>query len=207
MMNRFKAAWHLFVAELMKFGTVGGLAFLVNAGVVWILMHTVFQDGGHVKAKAIATVVATLFSWVANRYWTFRDKRQSDTKKELIQFLIANGIGMAIELSCVVVSYYVLNLTSPTASFVSGTIVGTALGTIFRYFAYRFWVYAVKLDDEPGFAPSTASEMAAITGRLPVVKPKVGESAAAAATEAENTERHRSTTTPSRTDEGDFSSR
>ncbi|ROZ63236.1 GtrA family protein [Kocuria soli] len=175
MINRFKAAWHLFVAELMKFGTVGGLAFVVNAGVVWILMHTVFQEGGHVKAKAIATIVATLFSWLANRYWTFRDKRQSDTKRELIQFLIANAIGMVIELACVGVSYYVLHLTSPTASFVSGTIVGTALGTIFRYFAYRFWVYAVKLDDEPGFAPSTASEMAAITGRLPVIKTKAGE--------------------------------
>lgn len=172
MINRFKAAWHLFVAELMKFGTVGGLAFLVNAGVVWILMHTVFQEDGHVKAKAIATVVATLFSWVANRYWTFRDKRQSDTRRELVQFLIANGIGMAIELACVGVSYYILGLTSPTASFISGTIVGTALGTIFRYFAYRFWVYAVKLDDEPGFAPSAASEMAAITGRIPVVKVK-----------------------------------
>ncbi|MDO4255130.1 MAG: GtrA family protein [Kocuria sp.] len=185
MINRFKAAWHLFVAELMKFGTVGGLAFLVNAGVVWILMHTVFQEDGHVKAKAIATVVATLFSWLANRYWTFRDKRQSDTKKELFQFLIANAIGMGIELACVMVSYYLLGLTTPTASFISGTIVGTALGTIFRYFAYRFWVYAVELDDEPGFAPSTTSEMAALTGRIPKVKPR-GASSAAPSTSQNN---------------------
>lgn len=185
MINRFKAAWHLFVAELMKFGIVGGLAFLVNAGVVWILMHTVFQEDGHVKAKAIATVVATLFSWLANRYWTFRDKRQSDTKKELFQFLIANAIGMGIELACVMVSYYLLGLTTPTASFISGTIVGTALGTIFRYFAYRFWVYAVELDDEPGFAPSTTSEMAALTGRIPKVKPR-GASSAAPSTSQNN---------------------
>ena len=54
---RFKALWDLFIAELMKFGTVGGLAFLVNAGVFALLMATVFQDGGHLKAKAIATVV------------------------------------------------------------------------------------------------------------------------------------------------------
>lgn len=165
---RFKALWHLFIAELMKFGTVGGLAFLVNAGVVALLMATVFQDGGHLKAKAIATVVATLFSWLANRYWTFKDKRQADTKREAWQFLVANVIGLAIELSCIGVSYYVLGLTSGTASFISGTIIGTILGTVFRYLAYRFWVYAKPLDSEPGFAPSTASEMAAITGSLPV---------------------------------------
>ncbi len=166
---RFKALWHLFIAELMKFGTVGGLAFLVNAGVVALLMATVFQEEGHLKAKAIATVVATIFSWLANRYWTFRDKRQADTKREAWQFLIANVIGLAIELSCIGVSYYILGLTSGTASFISGTIIGTILGTIFRYLAYRFWVYAKPLDQEPGFAPSTASEMAAITGSLPVV--------------------------------------
>ncbi|KUG53993.1 MULTISPECIES: GtrA family protein [Kocuria] len=166
---RFKALWHLFIAELMKFGTVGGLAFLVNAGVVALLMATVFQDGGHLKAKAIATVVATLFSWLANRYWTFKDKRQADTKREAWQFLVANVIGLAIELSCIGVSYYVLGLTSGTASFISGTIIGTVLGTVFRYLAYRFWVYAKPLDSEPGFAPSTASEMVAITGSLPVV--------------------------------------
>ena len=48
-------------------------------------------------------------------------------------------------------------------------VTGTVLGTVFRYLAYRFWVYAKPLDSEPGFAPSTASEMAAITGSLPVV--------------------------------------
>lgn len=166
---RFKALWHLFIAELMKFGTVGGLAFLVNAGVVALLMATVFTDGGHLKAKAIATVVATIFSWLANRYWTFRDKRQADTKREAWQFLVANVIGLAIELSCIGVSYYILGLTSGTASFISGTIIGTILGTVFRYLAYRFWVYAKPLDAEPGFAPSTASEMAAITGSIPIV--------------------------------------
>ena len=164
---RFKALWHLFIAELMKFGTVGGLAFLVNAVVVWVLMSTVLHDG-HLKAKAIATVVATVFSWLANRYWTFRDKRQADTKREAWQFLVANVIGLSIELSCLGVSVYVLGLTSEFASFISGTIIGTVLGTVFRYLAYRFWVYAKPLDSEPGFAPSTASEMAAITGSLPV---------------------------------------
>ncbi|GAA1337444.1 hypothetical protein GCM10009594_04090 [Kocuria palustris] len=165
---RFKALWDLFIAELMKFGTVGGLAFLVNAAVVWVLMSTVLHDG-HLKAKAIATVVATIFSWLANRYWTFKDKRQADTKREAWQFLVANVIGLSIELSCLGVSVYVLGLTSELASFISGTIIGTVLGTVFRYLAYRFWVYAKPLDSEPGFAPSTASEMAAITGSLPVV--------------------------------------
>ena len=169
MFDRAHALWNLFVKELAKFGVVGAAAFAINAGLVWVLMHTQYFAESHIKAKVVATVVAIIFSWVANRLWTFRDKRQEDKRKELVQFLVANGIGMGIELGCLGVSYYVLGLTSATASFISGTIIGTILGTVFRYLAYRFWVYAKPLDSEPGFAPSTASEMAAITGSLPVV--------------------------------------
>ncbi|MEX5270635.1 GtrA family protein [Kocuria sabuli] len=166
LVDRFDALWHLFVKELMKFGVVGALAFLINASLTWVLMHTVFEDG-HLKAKFVATAVAIVFAWVANRLWTFRHKRQSDKRRELIQFLVANGIGMAIELGCLGFSYYVLGFTSAYASFVSGTIIGTILGTVFRYFAYRFWVFAEELDEDPNFADTAALEIALITGRPP----------------------------------------
>ena len=167
--ERAHALWHLFVKELMKFGVVGALAFVINASLVWVLMHTPYFAESHIKAKFVATVVAIIFSWVANRMWTFREKRQDDKKKELVQFLVANGIGMAIELGCLGVSYYVLGLTSATASFVSGTIIGTILGTVFRYFAYRFWVFSTTLDADPEFADSPDEEFAFVTGQMPVV--------------------------------------
>lgn len=169
MFDRAHALWNLFVKELAKFGVVGAAAFAINAGLVWVLMHTQYFAESHIKAKVVATVVAIIFSWVANRLWTFRDKRQEDKRKELVQFLVANGIGMGIELGCLGVSYYVLGLTSATASFISGTIIGTILGTIFRYFAYRFWVFSTKLDQDPDFASSPDQELAFITGQIPVI--------------------------------------
>lgn len=169
-MERADALWHLFVKELMKFGVVGALAFAINAVLVWVLMHTAWFEDSHIKAKFVATVVAILFSWVANRLWTFREKRQENKRRELVQFLVANGIGLAIELGCLVFSYYVLGLQSATASFISGTIIGTILGTVFRYFAYRFWVFRQELDEDPDFAGSREEEFAFITGQIPVVQ-------------------------------------
>lgn len=178
--ERAHALWNLFVKELMKFGVVGALAFVINASLVWVLMHTPYFAQSHIKAKFVATVVAILFSWVANRLWTFRDKRQENKRRELVQFLVANGIGMAIELGCLFFSYYVLGLQSATASFISGTIIGTILGTIFRYFAYRFWVFSKELDKDPDFADSTENELAFITGQIPVVRARGSEEAAPA---------------------------
>lgn len=138
--EKIHGLWELFIKEVLKFGIVGGLAFIVNASVTWFLMSTWLADG-HSKAKFVAGVVATIFSWILNRLWTFRDKRQENTWREAWQFAVVNLIGIGVETACVFVTNYGLGLTSKTASFIGGTIIGTVLGTIVRYFAYRFWVY------------------------------------------------------------------
>lgn len=139
--EKVRGLWELFIKEVLKFGIVGGMAFIVNASVTWVLMSTWFQDDGHGKAKFIAGVIATIFSWIVNRLWTFREKRQENKWREAVQFAVVNLIGIAVESGCVLFTFHVLGMTSREASFVSGTIVGTVLGTIVRYFAYRFWVY------------------------------------------------------------------
>ena len=172
--KRIIGVWDLFIKEVLQFATVGGLAFIVNASVTWTLMSTVMTES-HGKAKIIAGIVATLFSWVANRLWTFRDRRTENKMREAIEFALVNALGIAVEFACVVVSYYLLGLTSPTASFISGTIVGTALGTIVRYFMYRFWVFGkgknaadTTREEEIAQFIEEATEM--MTGQLPVVE-------------------------------------
>lgn len=137
--------------EVAKFGTVGAAAFVIDSLVFWWMM-TGPLEGSNVKAKIVAGVVATMFSWVANRYWTFRDKRSTNKVRELVMFLIMNAIGLGIAAACVWVTKYWIGLTDPTSLFIAGSVVGLVLGTIFRFFAYRFWVFGAEMDQEEQFA-------------------------------------------------------
>ena len=112
----------------------------MNSVTVWVLMMTIMSES-HTKAKVVASIVATIFSWLMNRLWTFRDSRSENWKREAVEFGLVNLLGILVEAGCVAFSTYVLNLRTPEASFISGTIIGTILGTILRYFLYRFWVY------------------------------------------------------------------
>lgn len=135
--------------EVAKFGAVGGVAFLIDSAIfLWLISGP--MDDSHVKSKAIAVAVATLFSWVGNRYWTFRHRRTRTRTRELVMFVLMNLIGLGIQSGCVVVSYYLLGLTSATASFVSGSIIGMGLAMVFRFIAYRFWVFTGDAPDLPG---------------------------------------------------------
>ncbi|MDJ0312400.1 GtrA family protein [Arthrobacter sp. H35-D1] len=148
--DRIKGLMGLFWREVAKFGVVGGIAFVIDTSIyLWLLGGSM---GAHpTKAKIISAIVATAFSWLANRYWTFRHRRQANVLREVSMFILMNGIGIAIASACVYISHWVLGFESASADFISGSVVGLVLGTIFRFFAYRFWVFTAELDQEPGF--------------------------------------------------------
>ncbi len=135
-MGLFRLLWR----ELARFGTVGAVAFVIDSAIfIWLITGP--MDDSHVKSKAISVAVATVFSWLGNRYWTFRHQRTRTRMRELTMFILMNLIGLLIMSGCVAFSYYILGLTSELASFVSGSIIGMGLAMVFRFVAYKFWVF------------------------------------------------------------------
>ncbi|MDI3330397.1 MAG: GtrA family protein [Micrococcus sp.] len=168
----FSNLWQRLVAlvamlwrEVAKFGAVGAAAFVVDSAVFLWLMDGP-MEGSNVKSKIVASVVATIFSWGANRFWTFRHRRQSNVMREFVLFAIMNVIGMGIAAACVFVAQYWMGVTSTTGIFIAGSVVGLILGTIFRFFAYRFWVFTEELDADPEFA----HDRERLTGQMPVIR-------------------------------------
>ncbi|MDQ4503691.1 GtrA family protein [Sinomonas sp. ASV322] len=148
--DRLRGLVSLFWREVAKFGLVGGVAFIVDSAVFVGLLNGPLHSS-EVWAKSIATVVASIFSWVANRYWTFRHRKQANVVREAVLFAAMNGVGLLIAAGCVAFTKYILLMTDKVSIFVAGSIVGLILGTIFRFFAYRFWVFNEELDAEPGY--------------------------------------------------------
>ena len=148
--NVFLMLWR----EAAKFGVVGGLGWFIDNGIYALLWHGPMSEST-VKARIVSTGIATLFSWFANRYWTFRHRRSDRPWKEFVLFLTMNGVGLGIVVLCQFVSRYVLGFTSFSADFIAGGVIGLILGTIFRFFAYRFFVFS---KDPASIQANTASE-------------------------------------------------
>ncbi len=126
--------------QLAAFGGVGLLAFIVDVGGYNLLRATVMADQV-IWAKVVSVTVATGVAWLGHRYLTFRTTRRPAVAKELLLFVLANGGGLLIAAGCLFVSHYVLGFTSALADNISGNVIGLVLGTLFRYFTYRFLVF------------------------------------------------------------------
>jgi putative flippase GtrA len=149
--NRITGLINLLWREVAKFGLVGGVGWVIDNGIYAFLWHGL-MSGSTIKARIVSTGVAILFSWFANRYWTFRHRSSERVWKEFALFLAMSAIGLMIALVCQAISRYVLGFQSFTADFVSGGVIGLILGTIFRFLAYRFFVFNEELDEDPAFS-------------------------------------------------------
>ena len=127
------------VGEVLRFGLVGGLAFVVDTSVFNLLRHAL--EIGPLTSKTVSVVVATTVSYFCNRHWTFGHRQRSTVRREYVLFFVLNGVGLAIALACLGTSYYLLGWRGPVAENVSANVVGLGLGTAFRFWSYRRFVF------------------------------------------------------------------
>ena len=134
------------IHELAKFGVVGGFAFVITDGGT-NLLHV--QAGlGPLTSNTIATIVATAFSFAGNRWWTFRHRERTGMPRETTTFFVLNGVGLVIQLACIGFTYYALGFTDHLSLNVA-LVIGIGLGTLFRFWSYRKWVWTAPAAAAP----------------------------------------------------------
>ena len=135
--------WHRLRRELAKFGTVGALAYVIDVGIFNLLQIEGFSPISHkpITAKLISSVIATLFAYAGNRYWAFAHRDVGSHRLSLTLFFAFNAVGMSIASLCLAFTHYALGLTSTLADNLSANVIGTGLGTLFRFWAYRRYIF------------------------------------------------------------------
>ena len=132
--------------EATKFGVVG----LTGVGVQIVAFNVLRYAGpAHrgilehkpITAQVIAIGLATVITYLGNRYWTYHHRARGNVARELPVFVLLNGIAISIGALCLAFSHYLLGRTSPLADNISGNVVGLGLGTLFRFGTYRKFVF------------------------------------------------------------------
>jgi putative flippase GtrA len=139
------------IPELAKFGVVGLIGSVIDlGGADYLHVH---MGIGPMAAKAMSITAATLVTYLGSRFWTFRHRVNQALLREGMLFVVLNVIGLGIAEVAIAVTTYGLDMKSELA-YNGASVVGTGFGTIFRYFAYKKWVF---LAGAPGTVEATVS--------------------------------------------------
>lgn len=128
--------------EVVSFLAVGGAGYLVDVG-GFNLLRSVPLFAGHdpTLAKVLAVALAMVATYVGNRALTWRDADSADRHREVVLFVLFNTIGLGFSVVTLFVSHHLLGLTSGLADNISANVIGIGLGTIFRFWSYRRFVF------------------------------------------------------------------
>src|SRR5919112_689128 len=124
--------------EALAFGVIGAANTALYLAITYVAMPI-----GAVKATVIATVVTTTLAYFANRYWTYRNHTRTALRREYTLFFGFNLVGMIIQSGAVAIAKYGFGLTEAhdEIAFMGVTSVGIVIATLFRFWAYRTFVF------------------------------------------------------------------
>ena len=149
--------------EAAKFGAVGAVGFLVNVVVFNVCMHS-FQLAP-IRSGILAQALAIATNYVGNRYWTYRHADKHRVPRETSLFFLFSGIALVLENGVLALSHYGLGYTSALADNVAKNVIGLGLGTAFRFWSYRTWVFRDRRRAPASGAVGLAAEEQSEDGR------------------------------------------
>ncbi len=84
------------IKQILKFGVVGGLAFLIDFIVYTIVLSLLDWEYGYLVAGFAGFTVSLIFNYLASMAFVFERKENADKKKEFAVFLLLSLVGMGI---------------------------------------------------------------------------------------------------------------
>jgi putative flippase GtrA len=131
-----RSSWRVLLKELAAFGVVGALAFALDIGIfTWLSSH------GALKAKAVSTAVSTTFAYFGNRHLSFSHRARTSIGRETTFFFGINLVTLIFSELIIALFVYPLHNAHTSAVVFMVNLVTIALGTIFRFWAYKRFVF------------------------------------------------------------------
>ncbi len=139
--------------EVLTFLAVGGAGYIVDVTAFNLLLSIhPFNHWDPSVARLLAVAVAMVVTYLGNATLTWQGQSGKSLRHEVTLFVIFNLIGLGISVLTLVISHDLMGLTSRLADNISANVVGLILGTAFRYWSYRTFVFTKAPDPEPSRA-------------------------------------------------------
>jgi putative flippase GtrA len=156
--------------EVTKFGVTGIVAYTTEV-TAFNLCLAAF--GVSVVASSLAgSGAGTAVAYLGNRHWTYGGRQRGGGWRTCASFLAVNLVGAGIIAGCVAVSHFALGLDSLLADNVAKNVVGMALAMLFRFWAYRTWVFPVATGARESGQPARTAPAGVETARTATLVPR-----------------------------------
>ena len=106
--------------QLFRFGIVGFTAFLIDAGLLYVL--TEYLHIYYLISSVISFIVSLIYNYILSIFWVF-DVKKKQTYKEVLSFTILSVIGLGVNQLVMYIGVDLLNVYYMLCKIISTIIV------------------------------------------------------------------------------------
>ena len=121
------------LSQILRFGVVGGIAFLIDYGVL-ILCKEVFHINVLLSA-AIAFTISVIFNYILSIKWVFDVSQKKSSKKTFLLFIIFSIIGLGLTEIIMYVGTDLINI-----NYLIVKIIATGIVMIFNFITRKIFL-------------------------------------------------------------------
>lgn len=114
-------------SQIVRFGLVGGLGFVLDAGVLWLTLRA---GASPYAGRVLSIAVTIIFTWWLNRRLTFATAA-TPSWREFGAYLLQSLAGAALNYAVYSGAVWL------GAAVWLGLVLGTGLASVFNFFRYR----------------------------------------------------------------------
>lgn len=114
------------------------MCFVIEIGLFNLLLH---QHIGPLTSKAISAGIATAFAYIGNRHWSFSHRARTGLGRETSFFFGINLVALVAGELIIALFAYPLGYKDDHWVLTAANVLGIGLGTLFRFWAYKRFVF------------------------------------------------------------------
>lgn len=133
--------------EVARFSAVNVVATIIALIIFNALVHGVkgwFSGPLHdrpLTSYLLANSVGMFVSYYGSRHYAFKHRHVAGPGGGLLNYVVINLSSFVIPISCLWISRNVFDWSSIYADNIAGNVIGAVLGNIFRFWAFRRFVF------------------------------------------------------------------
>ena len=120
------------IKQILKFGVVGGLAFVIDYALLYLL--TEFLNIHYLVSSIISFSVSVIFNYILRIKWVFDVNKKQDVK-EFIIFIVLSIIGLGINS---LIMYIMVDLMN--VYYMASKIVATAVVMVYNFITRKIFI-------------------------------------------------------------------
>ena len=128
------------IEQILKFGVVGAIAFLIDYGLLMLQSQLLGMDP--VLSAGISFCVSVVFNYVASMRFVFTHRDDMSRQREFAIFIVLSVIGLIINELCMIAG---VSLLGDSALAVTATkVFATAVVMVWNFISRKKWLDAGK---------------------------------------------------------------